>query len=1492
MKHLFSLLLLLSFAFSASSQCTYVIDLQDSFGDGWNGASVDVNINGTFFANYTLPTGSVSQITFNANNLDVVTFTYNSGVFDNEVTYQISTGGVQLFADGPDPLVGLVFTHQCGGCDPAGLLTTANITAFTADVGWTPGGGGPLNWIVEYGLTGFLPGSGTSIATATNPLTLTGLSPGATYDFYVSSICSSGDTSLPAGPVIFNTLCLPVTVFPFWEGFNSNSPTQSCWTVIDNNGDGDAWDMDYSFNAFEGDECAIIQTDFNNGNNDDYLISPQISLTGGERLRFKHRCNSTFEPNDFRVLVSTTGTAPSDFTNVLWTDTSSAITYEEVLVDLYAFTGDVFIAFEIPNGGLDGWILYIDDVLIEQTTYNDAGVTALAQPTIPHPGGFTPVVVEVTNFSLDTLTSFIVEWEIGGVLQPSVAYAGTAIAPGDNRTVLLANVNLPASILDMKFWTTLPNGQIDENIANDSLCLDFCPGLSGTYSAGHASSDFPTIADAMDALMSCGVAGAVTIEFQAGTYVGPWAINKIPGASAINTVTFDGLNATSTMLVHDGLGFNKAATLVLDGAEYFTMKNFTIQSTGGNSAYGVLLTNNANYNTLENNNIMVPVSAGLTNVVGVLASASYYNSTGASTEGSNSNWNTIRNNDITGGVTGIILEGGESNVLNTGNRIIGNKIHAAERYGVYVDEQDSFAMNGNKIYDITGAGSDAAMLFDIHNYEIMSNEITSLDYGLAISGSFSDPCVNGMIVNNMIESDDEALYLTDVSLVHVYHNTLSGNRTFYLDNHINVDIRNNIMVTSTGECFFTFDQNPAASMDNNMYHITGSGNALRYSTITYPTLALWQTTGPYGYDLSSVSGNPGFINGLHVTSALPVDAADPALLFPVMVDIDGEMRPMGATPDIGADEHIIVADDAMAVALIEPNGCGSLNANVIVQIANLGFNSLVNTPITVNVTGAGTGTFNFTQPLVAPTTTVQLNIGTLNTTTGGVFNFEIIVSSSTDTNPSNDTLLVSTNILPSNQVALTMVGDTLVCDNTRGVIAATASYPLATILWYDAPVGGNLVHIGPMFNTGILNAQMMYYAEVQGCNSPRATATIEVDTFGINVALGGDQTICGGAAATITPIVTISPATSLTWSNGSQSAFLNATVAGQYIATVVNANGCTDADTIDLTVSTVPAIANAITNVSCGAAADGTINLTVTGGVGPYGYVWSNSATTAGLTGLSGGSYNVTVIDNGTASNCPYVTNFQITEPTVLSANVDVASVACNGNDGSIDLTVSGGSPNYTYNWSTSATTEDLTNAPSGTHTVSITDANGCQTTATGTITATTPIVITVDTIYAEILAIAGGIDITATGGTGNFQYTWNTGATTGAAVGGDITGLVAGTYEVTVTDLTTGCQQVITGIVVPYQLPDFVNNIPSLDRFQLYPNPTGGRVFINMTLTETTEVQLNVISVTGQVLQSFAPRENLEQNYEIDMTDYPSGVYLARLVIGNKVITEKIIVE
>ncbi|MFK7795828.1 MAG: choice-of-anchor J domain-containing protein, partial [Aureispira sp.] len=1185
MKHLFTFLLMVVGVWSSLGQCTYYMDMNDSFGDGWNGASLDVSINGAPPTNFTLPTGSARTDSIQANNGDVVTFTYNSGIFDSEVTYTIRRGGTSLFNDGPNPFIGLAYTNTCGGCDPVGNLTATSVTSTNAAINWAASPSGGTSWIVEYGLTNFPVGTGTLIASAVNPTTITGLTPATTYDAYVYNICPSGDTSLAAGPVTFATACNVITTYPYQEGFNSNSTTQNCWTVLNQNGDFDTWNMDWAFNPFEGDEVAVINTDFNSGNNSDFLISPQLTLTGGERLRFKHRCNSTFEPNDYRVVLSTTGRDAVDFTTILFSDTSDATVYEEVVINLTGITGTAYIAFEIPPGGLDGWILYIDDVIFERPTQNDAGVTALINPTAPVSTGFTPVEVEVTNYGLQNLNSFMVEWEIGGVPQTPVPYSGNPLVNGETAVVSLGNLNVPASNLDMIFWTSMPNGVMDEETNNDTLDVTLCSGLAGVYTVGHPTADFPTVTEAFDALENCGVTGAVTLQFQPNTYTGPWKIGRIPGSNANNTVTFDGLDRTMATLTHNSLT-EGAATLVLDGANYVTVRNFTIENTGTVDAYGVLLTNEANYNTIDNNNITMVVGTA-NNVVGVLASASTTQSVGAQTEGNNANWNVISNNNITGGRTSITLEGGVRGDQNRGNQIIGNELHDVDDYGIFADEQDSLLVEGNLIYDLNAFGSDAINLFDIVNSSVIKNEIRgSGDNGIGLFGSFNDPISNVLIANNLVEAGDEALLLSQVTSSQVYHNTFSGgNRTCSLSGQQNINFRSNIMATGSGTCFFTTSSVSMSAMDYNLYYVSGSGDVVGFGPTTYTTLANWQANGAAGYDANSVSGNPSFVNGVRISGALAVDAADPTLIL--TEDADGEARPRGAGPDIGADEFVVIANDAMALNLLSPQGCGSANADVIVEIANLGSNTIVNAPVSVRVSGAANSAFVATLPTVAPGARGQLNVGTLNTSAGGTYNFEVIVSLASDGNPSNDTLRTSVVINPDNQNALTFAGDNTVCAGSTAVVDATASYSPATIIWYDAPTGGNVVNVGNRFTTMPLTTNVTYYAAVQGCSSPRAARTVNVDNIGIDVDLGPDLTACGGTLVTITPNITNSTATRIQWQDGALTSTYDAGTTGDYYATVTNANGCTDTDTLTVTVSTAPTVTDNTTNVSCGSAGDG-----------------------------------------------------------------------------------------------------------------------------------------------------------------------------------------------------------------------------------------------------------------------------------------------------------------
>jgi len=250
------------------------------------------------------------------------------------------------------------------------------VVALTSDGGtftWTANGL-ELFWNVEWGIPGFTPGQGEEIGSdvvGTNEFILTGVDPNTTYDIYVSANCGVSDTPGTWISITFTTLCSAITAQGWCENFDPSSETKACWTVLNENNDADAWNLNYTLNTYSGSNVAILLTDFNNGNNDDWLITPQLTLTGNEVFSFFYRVQSAAEPNDFRVMLSTTGTNPADFTETLMDLASyNNIVYQDTAINLSAYTGNVFIAFHVPPGGLDGWRLYIDQVCVDICTPN------------------------------------------------------------------------------------------------------------------------------------------------------------------------------------------------------------------------------------------------------------------------------------------------------------------------------------------------------------------------------------------------------------------------------------------------------------------------------------------------------------------------------------------------------------------------------------------------------------------------------------------------------------------------------------------------------------------------------------------------------------------------------------------------------------------------------------------------------------------------------------------------------------------------------------------------------------------------------------------------------------------------------------------------------------------------------------------------------------------------------------------------------------------
>ena len=252
------------------------------------------------------------------------------------------------------------------------------------------------------------------------------------------------------------------------------------------------------------------------------------------------------------------------------------------------------------------------------------------------------------------------------------------------------------------------------------------------------------------------------------------------------------------------------------------------------------------------------------------------------------------------------------------------------------------------------------------------------------------------------------------------------------------------------------------------------------------------------------------------------------------------------------------------------------------------------------------------------------------------------------------------------------------------------------------------------------------------------------------------------------------------WNNGATTKDIIDVAAGDYSVTITDANSCIITVTASVTQPLAPLDASiTATDVACFGEATGALVLTVTGGTEPYSYLWSNGATTKDLINVPAGVYNVTVTD---ANMCTTTASATVNEPDQpLNGITAVTHVACYGDaSGSVDLTVSGGTPPYTFLWSNGAMTEDLVNVAAGVYTVTVTDANLCTTIVSGTVNQpdaplTGNIVATDVACFGDA---TGGLNLTVTGGTGPYTYLWSNGTATE-----DLENVSAGVYNVTVTD-------------------------------------------------------------------------------------------------------------
>jgi gliding motility-associated-like protein len=393
----------------------------------------------------------------------------------------------------------------------------------------------------------------------------------------------------------------------------------------------------------------------------------------------------------------------------------------------------------------------------------------------------------------------------------------------------------------------------------------------------------------------------------------------------------------------------------------------------------------------------------------------------------------------------------------------------------------------------------------------------------------------------------------------------------------------------------------------------------------------------------------------------------------------------------------------------------------------------------------------------------------------------------TVTDANGCTTTATTTVTQPTQLTSTISMTPVLCNGgntgTATVVASNAT-PGYTYSW--APTGGTGATASGLTAGG-------YTCTITDANGCSITASITVtEPTAISLTTSFVQSTCGNPNGQASVVATGgTPGYTYSWApTGGNAATATGLMAQGYTVTVTDANGCVATASVNVPNAGSPTAAiTASTNVSCFGGNNGTATVTGSGGTPPYTYSWSPTGGTGQTgTGLIAGSYTVTLTD---ANGCTATASVTITEPPLLTATATSSPVLCNGgNTGSAVCSPAGGVGPYTYSWAPSggnaATAPNLT---AGTYTCTVTDANGCTTTASATVTE--PTLLTATSTQIDELCNGGNNasgTVTAGGGTPGYTYAW-------APSGGNAataTGLLAGSYTCTVTDLN-GCTTTVS---------------------------------------------------------------------------------------------------
>ncbi len=480
--------------------------------------------------------------------------------------------------------------------------------------------------------------------------------------------------------------------------------------------------------------------------------------------------------------------------------------------------------------------------------------------------------------------------------------------------------------------------------------------------------------------------------------------------------------------------------------------------------------------------------------------------------------------------------------------------------------------------------------------------------------------------------------------------------------------------------------------------------------------------------------------------------------------------------------------DAQCIATVQvgsysANG-SSFNQQQIFSCNFAGDYAIVNIPVGIWTfsTSVSTDYITLTDPsnVVLLTGTGSVQFGATSAMT---VRMHIFQNSSCDEQFSCRNSYVQQNAIPVPQIS---ASDTFVCDGD-GPVTLTATNLFGTqTYWYtgscnSTPIDSGSSTVVDPASTTTYYSNNQFNGGLGLCDSFTLNITpIPSVVFSSvqDVLCNGDSTgsITASASGGSSPY-------DYAWNSGQTGATISNLPPGVYEVIVVDTFGCSD--TNDVTISEPDALASTMTILSepdCFGDQTGSAQVSVTGGIAPYIYSWSNGDPDDLIDNVGADTYIVEIMDS---NGCLLKDTAIITQPSDITlALSQLVNVDCNGgSSGYMQMLAFGGAGSLTFNWSNGSTSPSISNVAAGVYTVTISDTNACEKVYSDTISEPDPLQTAFDVTDATCHdSDDGNATVTNTGATAPYAYAWSNGGATNS-----INTLDTGSYVVTITD-DSGC--------------------------------------------------------------------------------------------------------